>query len=451
MSTDRAAARGAIRADIAVSDYSLFAYALYALPMVAFVALYLRHRRRLESRYRRELDAAVESGLTEPMSLHPVIDPLVCIGSASCAKSCPEQALGILGGKAELTNPSVCIGHGACAAACPVGAITLVFGTERRGIDIPLVKPDFQTNVPGIYIAGELGGMGLIRKATEQGRQAMASIAKRPKGAAPLDVVIVGAGPAGIAAGLGAIEHKLRYRLVEQEADLGGAIFHYPRQKIAMTAPVDLPVVGRAKFTEVSKETLLAFWQDIVRRAGVEIEFGARMERVAPAAGGFDVVTTKGTFRSAAVLLAIGRRGTPRKLGVPGEQLPKVVYRLIEPGQYRAQRVLVVGGGDSAIESALACAAEPGTSVTLAYRGDAFSRVKPKNRERLEHARDAGRIDVRLATDVGRILDDRVVLVTRGEEVAIPNDVVIVQAGGDLPTRLLKELGVTVETKYGTA
>jgi thioredoxin reductase (NADPH) len=434
-----------------VSDHSLLAYALYALPLAAIVVLYLGRRRRLESRYRRDLDAAVESGLTEPMSLHPAIDPLVCIGSASCAKTCPEQALGILGGKAELTNPSACIGHGACAAACPVGAITLVFGSERRGVDIPLVRPDFQTNVPGIYIAGELGGMGLIRKASEQGRQAMASIAKRPRTGASLDVVIVGAGPAGIAAGLGAIEHRLRYRVVEQEVDLGGAIFHYPRQKIAMTAPVDLPVIGRVKFEEVSKETLLAFWQDIVRRAGLAIDFGARMERITAANGAFDVETTTGTHRCGAVLLAIGRRGTPRKLGVPGEELPKVVYRLIEADQYRGQRILVVGGGDSAVETALACATQPGTRVLLAYRGDAFSRIKPKNRERLEAARAAGKVDVRLGTEVKQIAAGDVVLVTGGVETTVPNDAVIVQAGGELPTRLLKELGVTVETKFGTA
>jgi thioredoxin reductase/NAD-dependent dihydropyrimidine dehydrogenase PreA subunit len=375
----------------------------------------------------------------------------VCIGSGSCARVCPEQALGVIAGKAELVNPSACIGHGACAAACPVAAIKLVFGSERRGVDIPLVKPDFETNVPGIYIAGELGGMGLIRKASEQGRQAMASIAKRARTAAPLDVVIVGAGPAGIAAGLGAIEHRLRYRLIEQETDLGGAIFHYPRQKIAMTAPVDLPVVGRVKFEEVSKETLLAFWQDIVRRAGLEIEFGARMERVERAGGAYDVVTTNGVHRCGAVLLAIGRRGTPRKLGVPGEELPKVVYRLIEAEQYRGQRVLVVGGGDSAVEAALACAKEPGTKVTVAYRGDAFSRVRPQNRERLDAARANGRVDVRLGTDVRQILPDRVLLAAGGGETALDNDAVIVQAGGELPTRLLRDLGVTVETKYGTA
>jgi len=449
--TAAADARHAFRAAMTVNDYSLLAYALYALPLVAIVAIYVVRRRGTETRSRRDLDAARESGLVEPMSLHPVVDPVVCIGSGSCAKVCPEQALGIINGKAQLTNPAACIGHGACAAACPVSAITLVYGSERRGVDIPLVKPNFETNVAGIFIAGELGGMGLIRKASEQGRQAMTSIAKRPRAAAPLDVVIVGAGPAGIAAGLGAIEHKLRYRLIEQESDLGGAIFHYPRQKIAMTAPVDLPVVGRVKFEEVSKETLLAFWQDIVRRAGLEIEFGARMNRVDAESNGYRIETTAGTYRCGSVLLAIGRRGTPRKLGVPGEELPKVVYRLIEAAQYRGQRVLVVGGGDSAIEAALACASEAGARVTLAYRGDAFARVKTRNRERLEAAREASTIDVRLNTEVVRILPDRVDLAESGASASIDNDVVIVQAGGELPTALLRELGVTVETKYGTA
>lgn len=248
-----------------------------------------------------------------------------------------------------------------------------------------------------------------------------------------------------------AIERKLRYRLVEQEADLGGAIFHYPRNKIAMTAPVDLPVVGSVRFNEVSKETLLRFWQDIVARAGLEIDFGTRMERIVADGAAYRIETTAGTLHAGAVLLAIGRRGTPRKLGVPGEELPKVVYRLIEAEQYRGQRVLVVGGGDSAVEAALACAAQPATRVTLAYRGDAFNRVKPANRQRLESAQSAKSIDVRLRTDVARITAECVELCGNGEMVPLDNDAVIVQAGGVLPTALLRELGVTVETKFGTA
>ena len=234
---------------------------LYLFIIVLAVALYVRRHRRLQHAHAQELKQSLAAGLGEPPSLHPVINPSRCIGSGSCARACPEEALGVVNGKAVLKNGSACIGHGACLSACPVEAITLVFGTEKRGIDIPHVSPEFETNVPGIYIAGELGGMGLIRKAAEQGRQAMDAIRRRANGSHDLDVLIVGCGPAGLSAGLAAIHHKLRYRLIEQEDSLGGAVYHYPRNKIAMTAPVQLALVGKVKFGEVSKEQLLEFWQ----------------------------------------------------------------------------------------------------------------------------------------------------------------------------------------------
>ena len=267
----------------------------------------------------------------------------------------------------------------------------------------------------------------------------------------PLDVVIIGAGPAGIASGLGAIHRKLRYRLIEQEKDLGGAILHYPRNKIAMTSPVELPIVGRLPIGEISKEQLLQTWQDVVDKSGLKIDFDTRMERLTRTVDGFRVETTNGTFESANILLAIGRRGTPRKLDVPGEELSKVVYRLIEPEQYRGRRVLVVGGGDSAVECALACSAQPGTTVVLAYRGEVFNRIKPANRQRLEEAGESGRIDIRLKTEVKSVAADRVELVDERGAVQVANDVVVVQAGGVLPTALLRDLGVTIETKFGTA
>ena len=193
-----------------------------------------------------------------------------------------------------LVNGAACIGHGACASACPVNAIKLVFGSERRGIDIPVVKANFESNVAGIYIAGELGGMGLIRKAAEQGRQAIDAIrqalAKQPDGvtagsaSVDYDVVIVGCGPAGIGAGLTAMAGKLRYRLIEQEESLGGAVFHYPRNKVAMTAPVTLPLVGKIKFNEVTKEKLLEFWQGVVEKTGLQISLNERMEAIDPSA-----------------------------------------------------------------------------------------------------------------------------------------------------------------------
>jgi thioredoxin reductase/NAD-dependent dihydropyrimidine dehydrogenase PreA subunit len=425
---------------------------LYMAPLLIVFFLYFRRRYRRNERHAQALQESREAGLGEPVSLHPVVDPLLCIGSGSCAKACPEGALGLVEGKAHLVNPSVCIGHGACMAACPFEAIKLVFGTEKRGVDIPLVKPNFETNVPGLYIAGELGGMGLVRKAAEQGRQAMNSINSTLKSNTDteLDVLIVGAGPAGIAAGLGAIQHKLRYRIVEQEDSLGGTVYHYPRNKVIMTAPVQLPIVGKVRMSEISKEALLEFWNGIVDKTGLKISFRERMESIQPHGKGFQVKTSGGDYSARAVLLAIGRRGTPRKLDVPGEELPKVVYRLIDPEQYKGQNVLVVGGGDSALEAALAIAEEAGTQVALSYRGDAFGRVKVKNRQRLEDAQKNGRIKVLLKSNVLRIDSGEVLLELESGQETLPNDAVIISAGGVLPTDLLKEAGILFETKRGT-
>jgi thioredoxin reductase len=293
--------------------------------------------------------------------------------------------------------------------------------------------------------------MGLIRKAVEQGRQAIESIAKLKGSGLPHDVVIVGAGPAGISASLAAKEKNLRFVTLEQEQSFGGTVYHYPRNKVVMTAPVQLPIIGKMSFGEVSKEKLLEFWKGVVRRTGLKINFFERMESVKADRQGFVVKTSRQEYRSRAVLLTIGRRGTPRKLGVRGEERPKVVYRLIDPDQYRGQRVLVVGGGDSALEAAIACADEPGTRVTLSYRGEAFSRVKQKNRDLVQRAEAARKLRVLLSSNVEEIGDDSVVLDHGGKKIAVKNDAVIVCAGGILPTPFLKEIGVQVETKYGSA
>jgi thioredoxin reductase/NAD-dependent dihydropyrimidine dehydrogenase PreA subunit len=371
------------------------------------------------------------------------------MGSGACVKSCPEKALGVVNGKAVLINAAHCIGHGACMAACPVEAIKLVFGTEKRGIEIPHISPEFETNVPGIFIAGELGGMGLIRKAAEQGRQAMDSIRKRVGGQADFDVVIVGCGPAGISAGLSAIEHKLRYKILEQEDSLGGAVYHYPRQKIAMTAPVELAMIGKVKFNEVKKEKLLEFWMDVVQKTGLVISFRERMESIEKSGDHFVVRTGKGSYNARTVLLSMGRRGTPRKLDVPGEELAKVMYRLTDPAQFEGQAVLVVGGGDSALEAAITLSEQVGTQVILSYRSAAFSRVKQKNRLGLEQQQKAGQLQVILNSSVKRILEDSVEIEIDGSVQNYRNDVVIVCAGGLMPTPLLQKIGIRFDTKFG--
>ncbi len=427
---------------------------LYAGIGATLVAGYLRRRSRLQ---RQTLSLLAESERTGPQrapSLHPVVDPTRCFGSGACTRACPESALGVVNGKATLINAAHCIGHGACLSACPVQAISLVFGTERRGIEIPNLSPEYETNVPGVFIAGELGGMGLIRKTAEQGRQAMAAIRKRVgTHAAPLDVVIIGAGPAGISAGLSAIHHKLRYAVVEQEDSLGGAVYHYPRHKVAMTAPVKLDVIGSMSLgTEVQKERLLEFWNDVVRRTGLRVRFTERFEGLtAQPDGSFIVKTSRATLHTRCVLLALGRRGTPRKLDVPGEDSAKVVYRLVDAAQYAGQAVLVVGGGDSALEAAIALGEQAGTEVTLSYRSKAFARVKEKNRARLTELEQGGRIKVMLESTVDHIEADTVYLKAGGQIQALRNDKVVVCAGGVLPTPLLQSIGIEFETKFGKA
>lgn len=429
-------------------------FLVYLIPIAAIIAWH-SWRRHLANRRSLEVHCqALEAGLVEPASLHPVVDPLKCIGCGSCIKACPEQphhhVLGLINGKAQLVNPTECIGHGACREACPVGAIQLVFGTATRGVDLPRVSPWFETNVPGIFVAGELGGMGLIRNAVEQGRQAVEQIhSRRPQGKGELDLIIVGAGPAGFAASLAAKERGMRFLTLEQES-LGGCVFQYPRGKIVMTRPARLPIVGEVKVATTRKEDLLDLWRDIERRVGLRLNYKERVEAIERTADGFHIRSSKGKYTARSVLLAIGRRGTPRKLEVPGEELPKVVYCLIEPEQYRTQHVLVVGGGDSALEAAASIAevSEPGR-VTLSYRGDAFGRAKPRNRERVAAAERDGKLRVLLKSRVQRIEADAVTLLHDGRPERLPNDSVIVSAGGVLPTEFLRSIGIEVETKYG--
>ena len=432
-------------------------YLIYGIPLLIVLGWFARKRRRLEQQSTEAQDISREAGLLDPASLHPVVDTTRCIGCGSCIKACPEQphhhVLGLIDGHAQLVSPTDCIGHGACKAVCPVEAITLVFGTERRGVDIPTLSPRFETNVPGVFIAGELGGMGLIRNALEQGRQAVEAIheLRRGKGQGQgLDLVIVGAGPAGFAASLTALSKKMRFTTIEQES-LGGCVFQYPRGKLVMTAPAEIPLVGKINFRQTSKEQLLEFWREAERKTGLKTHYQERVEHVEKDGDGFIVHTTKGHYPTRSVLLSIGRRGTPRKLGVPGEELPKVVYRLIDPEQYTGQHVLVVGGGDSAMEAAASIAELGNTQVVLSYRGEAFGRAKPRNRDRVAAAQRSGHLQVMLNSKVKQIAAQCVAIEQTGKVHEVQNDAVIVNAGGILPTEFLNKVGIHVETKYGTA
>ncbi|MFQ5736657.1 MAG: NAD(P)-binding domain-containing protein [Thermodesulfobacteriota bacterium] len=419
------------------------------------MGIYLARHKKRSRKVEGKISKAREWGLHEPTSIHPRIDKARCIGSGACVKACPEKdILGLSGGKGRLINASQCIGHGACAIACPVEAITLVFGTETRGVDIPWVSPTFETNVPGVFIVGELGGMGLIKNAVTQGREAIDHIAgmlrERAAEKTNYDVLIVGAGPAGIGASLAATRHKLRFVTIDQN-DLGGTVLQYPRHKIVMTSPMELPMYGKVRLKETTKESLLELWQEVCGKAGLKINSNEKMTGLTrDGCSRFIVTTAKAEYVTKFVMLAIGRRGTPRKLGVPGEGLSKVTYSLKDPEQHSDEHIIVVGGGDSAVEAALALSAQPGNTVTLSYRKDRFSRIKPGNRERLEEALAKKTLTVAFNSNVTEIKEKEVLLEEGGATRTLPNDYVYIFAGGELPNEFLKSIGIKIEKKFGT-
>jgi thioredoxin reductase/Pyruvate/2-oxoacid:ferredoxin oxidoreductase delta subunit len=421
---------------------------------VAFVALVGGwHASRRWKRQRRDSaawEAKRRAGQHHARSLHPVIDTDICIGSLSCLKACPEgDILGIVDGAARLVHADHCIGHGRCAAECPVNAIRLVFGSAERGVDLPEVSEVFESSRPGVHVVGELGGMGLIKNAIAQGLQAAEHLASVLPRSGP-GVLVVGAGPAGIATALGLRARGVPFRIVEQ-GSVGGSVSHYPRRKVAMTEQVELPGWGRFGKSAISKEELLHTWERVLAKSGVSVEQGVKVVGIEGADGRFAVETATGPIAASKVVLAIGRRGTPRRLGVPGEDLEKVVYGLTEAEQYDGQRVLVVGGGDAALEAAIQLAGESSAQVTLSYRGAELARCREANRLRFNDLVAARKIQVLLSSEVREIRPKQVLLTVGGAESSLPNDFVIVNVGGELPTEFLGKVGVGMRRYHGEA
>jgi thioredoxin reductase (NADPH) len=414
-----------------------------------FMWNYLRGQKKREE----EARAAAEKGKLfsdGPKAQHPHIDANYCIGCAACTMVCPEgDVLAMVGGKAVIVNGYKCIGHSLCAEVCPVGAITMVMANPSMGADLPYLTPEFETTIKNLFIVGELGGLALIKNAVNQGREAIDTIARRNTsfgGARPAsgiyDVLIVGAGPAGISASLRAAEKNLNY-LTLDEGEIGGTVAKYPRQKLVMTSPVEFPMHGKFKKTELSKEDLIAFWKKVMERADFKCRQGEKVEDVKKGADGiFSVSTTKGEHRARHVVLAVGKSGSPRKLGVKGEELPNVMYRLIEADHYVNKRILVVGGGDSAIEAAMGLGHQVGNQVTLSYRKEAFSRIKERNSQRIQESMRKGKLKVVFNSNPVEFTKDSVVLEVSGKLQEIPNDYAWIFAGGEPPTAFLKKIGV---------
>jgi thioredoxin reductase (NADPH) len=389
-----------------------------------------------------------------PVSLHPDVNLDECIGSGACVRACPEHdILAITDGRARLINPLSCIGHSACMQACPVSAITLVFGTAQRGIELPKLTPSFETNQQGVYVIGELSGMGLIRNAVEQGRQVAEAIAKsgRRGRAGDLDAIVVGAGPSGISAALALMARGMRVQIVEQDR-YGGTIAHYPRAKVVMTGSFELAGYGTVRRKTMSKEQLLELWADIRARTQLDVREGVRVETIRNEGSAWRLAGGDWNDRAASVVLALGRRGAPRQLGVPGEDLPKVSYRLLEPEPFTGKHVLVVGGGNAAADVAIALAqAKLCAGVAISYRRPQLARLRGSVRLEIERCFKAGSIAPLLSTEVVSIGERSVKLKTPDGVRDVRNDHVIVQVGGTPPSELLRTIGIELVEKRGEA
>lgn len=385
----------------------------------------------------------------------PQINTNTCIGCHACVDACPYDVLEVHNYVAQVVRPDDCCGLTLCEQRCPNGSLVITDGDPIE--DRPHMSNDLQSiDSPGVYLAGDLTGLPLIRNAINQGahvvRTIAASIGPR-RGGSMLDLVIIGAGPAGMSAALEAKRQGLRHCVLEQ-GSVAESIRSFPRGKLVFDQPLGLPLIGDLWLQKATKEELLAKWLRIVHTEQIAVYEGHRVlgvERVSggPPSGHLVVryLSPDGqpmALETRRVLLAFGRRGSPRKLSVeiPDAALSHVHYSLADARSFANQRVLVLGLGDVAMEAAIALAKQPGTQVSVSYRGDDFKRGKTRNIAEVKRLAAAGRIRLLFGTEVGSVEPGRVTLISPEGPIAIDCDAAFVMIGTIAPWQFLEACGV---------
>jgi len=317
----------------------------------------------------------------------------------------------------------------------------------------PEINENGETSVKGIYIAGDLTGIPLLKLAAESGKKIISTITDNPdfqkrksdvNNREIYDLVIIGAGPAGISAGIEAANQNLKFTIIES-AQKFNTIVNFPKGKPIYAEPVDYNQQSVLKINDGTKESLLEELENQLSGIDLPVEEGVMVERIDNRGDHFELITEKGNYKALRVVLAIGKSGNARMLNVPGENLPKVYNRLFDPADASGHDVLVVGGGDSALETAIATA-EYASSVKLSYRKSSFARPKEGNIEKLNQLVQQGKLILLMESNVKEVKDNSVLIVDKkGNDSELDNTMIFMMIGRELPIDFFKRSRIKME------